>query len=64
MKNIQRENKQTITALKTKKGKKEIRKRGTNKKKKKKKRKKKKKKKKKKQRDLSKTKAAKAVHKK
>lgn len=36
MKNIQRENKQTITALKTKKGKKEIRKRGTNKKKKKK----------------------------
>ena len=53
MKNIQRENKQTITALKTKKGKKEIRKRGTNKKKKK-----------KKQRDLSKTKAAKAVHKK
>lgn len=46
MKNIQRENKQTITALKTKKGKKEIRKRGTNKKKKK-----------KKQRDLSKTKA-------
>ena len=37
MKNIQRENKQTITALKTKKGKKEIRKRGTNKKKKKKK---------------------------
>ena len=35
MKNIQRENKQTITALKTKKGKKEI-KRGTNKKKKKK----------------------------
>ena len=53
MKNIQRENKQTITALKTKKGKKEIRKRGTNKKKKK-----------KKQRDLTKTKAAKAVHKK
>ena len=53
MKNIQRENKQTITALKTKKGKKEIIKRGTNKKKKK-----------KKQRDLSKTKAAKAVHKK
>ena len=52
MKNIQRENKQTITASKTKKGKKEIRKRGTNKKKK------------KKQRDLSKTKAAKAVHKK
>lgn len=51
MKNIQRENKQTITASKTKKGKKEIRKRGTNKKK-------------KKQRDLSKTKAAKAVHKK
>ena len=34
MKNIQRENKQTITASKTKKGKKEIRKRGTNKKKK------------------------------
>ena len=51
MKNIQRENKQTITASKTKKGKKEIRKRETNKKK-------------KKQRDLSKTKAAKAVHKK